>query len=567
MEWTSESLQTIVAELRARHGDTTSIEVKSAAGGTPTLGPTLSAFGNMPEGGTIILGLDENEDFAPTSISDIATLEQGVIDQARQAVTPPVSCTFSTVVLRGSQVLVCTVAGLPLVDRPARYQQRAYLRQSDGDYVMSEQELAQLELLKTQARQPTRPDREPVPGATVDDLDADLVARFLRVARSSSRRLADRSDAEVLRRTGVLTSSGDPTLAGLYALGEYPQQFQRSLSITAAVPLRVDGPSRTRDLVHLDGPIPALLDGAVEWVRRNTRPSIGYTDLGHAVDQDELPMNAVRELIANALIHRNLDAITDSKRIEIRLLDDKLVITSPGGLWGVSEDQLGKPGGKSAVNPTLYDLCKSVRMDDGSRVIEGEGGGIREAVEAMHRAGLRTPRFIDKGVSFTVVLSRHTLVSGEELDWLSSLPGADSLTSQQRAILVSMRQGTAWTNSMVRRHFAPLDSREATRLLQGLVEHGFATMEGTRGSATYRLDTGGSSPHRPLTQAAIDTLDDRQRRVWDAMPEPRTLSEITQLTGLSTSQARRTLHQLRDLGLVTLDGGPGRPNSLYRRVE
>lgn len=278
-------------------------------------------------------------------------------------------------------------------------------------------------------------------------------------------------------------------------------------------------------------------------------------------------MSAVREVIANALIHRNLDAITDSKRIEIRLLDDKLVITSPGGLWGVSEDQLGKPGGKSAVNPTLYDVCKLVRMDDGTRVIEGEGGGIREAVEAMHRAGLRTPRFIDKGVSFTVILSRHTLVSDEELDWLSSLPGADSLTSQQRAILVSMRQGTAWTNSMVRKHFAPLDSREATRLLQGLVEQGFATMEGTRGSAIYRLDTGGSWPRRPLAQPAIDTLDDRQGHVWDAISEPRTLAEVTELTGLSPSQARRALNHLRALGLATLDGGPGRPNSLYRRIE
>ena len=61
---------------------------------------------------------------------------------------------------------------------------------------------------------------------------------------------------------------------------------------------------------------------------------MGYDDRGHGVDVTEIPMRAVREIVANALVHRNLDAITDSKRVEIRLLQDRLVVTSPGGLWG-----------------------------------------------------------------------------------------------------------------------------------------------------------------------------------------------------------------------------------------
>ena len=43
----------------------------------------------MPEGGLIILGLDEHNDFIPVGLSDVATLEQGVAGQAREAVTPP----------------------------------------------------------------------------------------------------------------------------------------------------------------------------------------------------------------------------------------------------------------------------------------------------------------------------------------------------------------------------------------------------------------------------------------------------------------------------------------------
>lgn len=48
------------------------------------------------------------------------------------------------------------------------------------------------------------------------------------------------------------------------------------------------------------------------WVVRNTRTAMGYDDRGHGVDRTELPMRAIREIVANALVHRNLDAITDS---------------------------------------------------------------------------------------------------------------------------------------------------------------------------------------------------------------------------------------------------------------
>ena len=151
-------------------------------------------------------------------------------------------------------------------------------------------------------------------------------------------------------------------------------------------------------------------------------------------------------------------ADTGSKRVEIRLLLDRLVITSPGGLWGVSESQLGRPGAKSAVNPVLYEVCKFVRMPDSSRVIEGEGGGIREAIEALRSAGLRPPRFIDTGVQFTAIISRHTLIAEEDLAWLAEVADGMDLASEQRAILVSMRHGGAWTNSRVTSRLARSES-------------------------------------------------------------------------------------------------------------
>lgn len=359
----------------------------------------------MPDGGLLLLGLDEDAGFAPVGLRDIASLERGISDQARDAVVPPPRCEFSEGTLAGERILICRVNGLPLRDRPARYRGKAYLRQADGDYVMSEQEVALIELQKQ--LQPYETDNEPVPSSSVDDLDSLLVDDFLASAHRRSRRLAQAPKEQALRFTRVITGDGSLSLAGLYTLGRYPQQFNPSLSITCAVRLPRGAGARTRDLVHLDGPIPAMLDDAVAWVVRNTRTTMGYDERGHGRDRTELPMRAVREVVANALVHRSLAPLMNSKRVEMRLLPDKLVVTSPGGLWGVGEAQLGRLGGKSAVNPRLYDLCRDARMPEGSRVIEPEGGGLAETLAALSEAGLPPPTFIDRGVSFTVIIPRE----------------------------------------------------------------------------------------------------------------------------------------------------------------
>ncbi|MGB7963538.1 MAG: ATP-binding protein [Propionicimonas sp.] len=595
MEWSSASLQELMRDLRNRQGDLTDVEVKSAAGGLPSLGSTICAFANMPEGGTIILGLDESAGFVPVGLSNIAALEQGVAAQARTSVTPPVQCEFQTFQAEGRPILVAVIEGLPLHDRPARHGGLAYLRQSDGDYVMSEQEIAQLELAKTQAVRPTQPDRQPAPGTSSAELDAALLTSFLVAARSSSRRYAAASDNDVLRFTGVLTTSGELSLAGVYALGVSPQALSPSLSVTAAVQLPRGAVGRTRDLAHLTGPIPDLLDDTMAWVVRNTRTTMGYDQRGHGVDATEIPMRAVREIVANALVHRNLDSITGSKRVEVRLLHDRLVITSPGGLWGVSESQLGRPGAKSAVNPTLYDICKYLRMPDGSRVIEGEGGGIREAIDALREAGLRPPRFVDTGIQFTAIILRHTLLAEEDLAWLSEVADDLDLSSEQRAILASMRNGDTWTNARVRREFAPMDSVAARRLLQQLVETGLVTTRGERGATTYGIDPSHlrrqrpqfvvqelqGEPHATKTtvkdsaemHAAASVREPRAavrstrhgRSVLDALAEPRSLAEIVAITDLSEGQVRYALGNLMKEGSVVMLGGQGMRSTRYER--
>ena len=74
------------------------------------------------------------------------------------------------------------------------------------------------------------------------------------------------------------------------------------------------------------GPLPRMLTDAVARVSRAMRTSIRFGDDGHGRNVHEYPLVAVRELIANALVHRDLSEPALSKGIEIRLLRYRLII-------------------------------------------------------------------------------------------------------------------------------------------------------------------------------------------------------------------------------------------------
>ncbi|MBL7492545.1 putative DNA binding domain-containing protein [Frankia sp. AgB1.9] len=400
----------MIRRLRAAGGDSTEVEVKSAAGGLPSsLTSTLSALANQPGGGTIILGLDEKTGFRAVGLSDVQTLKQGLAAKAR-AFTPPVRLTIDDAEVDGAPVIVAQVHECDRSTKPCRVTATgtAYLRAYDGDYALSGLE----EQGFLAGRRPPHFDRSPVEDGNLDDLDVELVDAFLASVRdrdpSGLGRFPD--DAELLRRAGVTVGAGQPTVAGLLALGVHPQQwFPRYVVQAAAQPLPTDSAAtRARNQITISGPIPRMLDTALAWARRTFDTAIVAELDGSVHDRPVYPLVAFRELVANALIHRDLDHWSAGLAVEVRLLRDRLVVGNPGGLYGITVDRLGRDAVTSARNARLVSICQHVRAPEtGARVIEALATGIPTINEALAENGLPPAHYIDSGIRFTVVLHAH----------------------------------------------------------------------------------------------------------------------------------------------------------------
>ena len=424
-------MASVIERLRTVGADVTAIEAKSAAGGLPqSVIPTMCAFANLPGGGLIILGLDESNRFSTVTLSAAATLAAGLASMARNAFEPPLQISVDVETFEKKELVVARVHELPLAAKPCVVKRmgQAYLRFFDGDYTLSRLEMDGFIANRTRPRF----DEAEVPGARYADLDPDRVDDFLATARANDRRLAAiADDRELLRRNGIVSSDDVPTIAGLLALGIHPQQFLPHCNIRAA--LLADGASpttRALDSTTFTGPLPAMLDDAVAWVARNSRHRlVSNQRTGHVSEVLDPPVTAARELISNALVHRDLSEWASSRAVELRMTGSMFTLVNPGGLYGISVERLGIHRLTSARNRRLIEICKHVRTADGN-VVEAIASGIPATLASLRDAGMPDPRFFDQGLMFTVTLDRT-----HKADQVSPSSPTTRLTPAERQLM------------------------------------------------------------------------------------------------------------------------------------
>ena len=477
-----------LAVLELRGGDTTSIEAKTFSKySSAQMGPTMCAFANMPEGGVVLMGVSEQGGINVVGVDDVNSLLKSAASQARNGFSVPILIDPHAFDLDGKIVGVVNVAGANTNDKPVRWKKdkKAYLRQYDGDYQMSPSEE---QMLLFRHHRPNA-DAQPVPGSSLRDLDSDLVKRYLASVRETTPRLVSESDEAVLYYTGVVADreSEELSVAGLYALGEYPQRLLPHLTVTAAV----EGADDVRAVNRRDftGALPVILDDVLGWVAQNVESRQVVTRDGNGLTDYAVPLLAAREVIANALVHRDLSEASRAKGIDLRITRDGFRLTNPGGLWGITVDRLGI-GDHPAVNEHLYQICRNVEGRSG-RVIEAMGTGIREARRALKDAGMAEPLFFDNGVCFTVRFPNSALMPDGDLAWIGSLglEQAASLNLRQKEALIEMRHGRTWSNGEYREHFG-VNAEEARADLRDLVSRGLVTSTGERRWVRYELVQG-----------------------------------------------------------------------------
>lgn len=564
----------LLTALRRFGAEATGVEVKDARDGLPrSTRETLSSFSNTHGGGVLLFGISEASGHPVVGLPNPSKIQADLVSSCSDEIVPPVRPTVSVCEIEGGRIVVAEIPELAREQKPAYVKslglnRGTYIRVGESDRRLTSEEVQQL---VADRGQPAF-DRESVPEAGMADLDARAVAGFLgRIRRANPRVFGDETDDVVMRMIGVTRRRPDGsegiTLGGLLALGKYPQQFHPQLNLTFVhypnpAGESAEGGVRFIDNVSLNGPIPVMVSETLNVLQRNMSRRALITGAGRR-DVWDYPVEALREAIVNALVHRDLSPGSRGMQVQVEMYPDRLVVRNAGGLFGpIDIDHLGEEGRSSARNSLLMKLLEDVVIPGEDRTVcENRGSGIRNMIAALRHAGMGLPDFADKVTSFVVTLPNHSLLDDDTLKWLSGL-GREGLRDSQCVGLALMRRGAVMDNTRYRAATGIVDSRVATFELQDLVARELVLQTGTRRGARYSLSTYAASE----AEGQRRPRPNRRRQILDALElrEEASKAEIAAELRMNPKSVEHWLHQMKSEGTIepTLSGRS--KNTKYR---
>ena len=158
------------------------------------------------------------------------------------------------------------------------------------------------------------------------------------------------------------------------------------------------------------GPLWEQIDDAFQFVLRNIH--LGATIVGiYRQDVYEIPPDAIRELIINAMVHRSY---LDHGTIQVAVYDNRLEITSPGKLpMGQTMERM-KEGYSKIRNEALAHAFAYMNL------IEHWGSGIPRIIDKVKAAGLREPEFIGGEVDLRINIYRGQVETKDHNDFINA---------------------------------------------------------------------------------------------------------------------------------------------------
>ena len=376
------------------------------------------------------------------------------------------------------------------------------------------------------------------------DADPDLLARLC-AAFEIDPGLDEQDTAAALEERGMVARRGGTimlTKAGaLFLVPAAPSEFGKCFIEMFRFP---DGATEYDHRAVFDGTPAQQVDAAT----RKIDEELGFDLVVVGLKRHELerlPVRALREVIANAVAHR--DYQLSGSAVEVHLTPREVVVTSPGGFISpVTSANLRDA--HAARNRRVIQALRAFNL------AEDAGRGIRVILDEM-AADLRSePTFAEEIEGHvTVRLPIESPVAPEKRAWVREQESHALLRAEDRRVLIKAARGVELTNSSVRA-LLDIDSTRARQSLQRLRDAGFLQQVGEGRGTCYRIVPGIVPGIRRSARITLARTELRSIVLAMAADEPITNAIVRDRLGLSRNEAVWLLGGLTADGLLELRG-------------
>jgi predicted HTH transcriptional regulator len=297
-----------------------------------------------------------------------------------------------------------------------------------------------------------------------------------------------------------------PTNAGLLFFGSEPQVQLPQSEVVCVLFKDEIGVGGYLDRKIVGGNLKELIDQTEQFLQEHL--IVGAKIEGwKRVDLPEYPVEALREAVVNAIIHR--DYSKEGEVVRVFKYSNRIEVRSPGALLpGITIDLMQKGlVGSKLRNQVLGNLLRDL-----PGYFERIGSGIRFMLEETRQMGLSLPQFRETG-EFVVTFYKNPRLNPDQgapaaqpLEYPPLSEGRGTLTNsagqletagastgaskeqrqRQRQAMQYIQQNGSITNGEYSR-LNQVSDRTALRDLENLVNEGALRRTGNRRSSRYEL--------------------------------------------------------------------------------
>nr|WP_298659371.1 ATP-binding protein [uncultured Flavobacterium sp.] len=308
--------------------------------------------------------------------------------------------------------------------------------------------------------------------AVFDDIDEKAVKIFLAASQNTGR-LPENDGLSIpeLFEKLRLTENGQLKRAAIILFGKDPGKFYPSIYVKIGRFGKDD-----TDIIFQEteeGNIIMLLQAVLNQLNHKFLiRSIGFEGM-HRIEKGEYPLPALREMLLNALVHRNYMGAP----IQIRVYDDKISIWNEGTLpEGLTLASLKRSHSSRPRNPVIADVAFK------GGYIDAWGRGTIKILDTCKEAELPEPEMQEQDGGFNITLFKNNLTQ-EQLIKLG-------LNDRQIKAVIFVKEKGKISNKEYQEMNKTSD-RTALRDLDSLIELNVFVKEGEKKGTTYKLKFGG----------------------------------------------------------------------------
>lgn len=407
---TDEQILQLIASAESSRTETERIEFKDGSGGFSgnQVWNTISAFSHRPDGGFIVYGIRENTDksFAVTGVKDPALIQEAMINFCREEMVGCADPDYRILEYKGERLLICFIHGIPDERKPCHKKSLgmhhgACVRIGNVNKVITLEEALQF----ARNSVPFKYDNLPVENADFSDLSLEKMKDFLEKSALKKGR-----DTSVLSKIGAIRSVVEnigicikdgtrliPTNAGYLTFASHPPQSHKDFKRYIVRCIHYKGNTSASpiiDKVDIDGTLDVQIEAMQAFIKKSILLSAKIIGTKR-VEQYEYPLEAIREVVANAVIHRDYSIVETYTQVAV--FANRIEISNPGNL----------PPGVTVENIREAQFSRNVIMSAILRdmeYMEEYGRGIEIVYASMGEYELLGPLFKNSTNSFKVTL-------------------------------------------------------------------------------------------------------------------------------------------------------------------